>query len=157
MASKKYLDKGGLEHAWAKIKSWIQTYLSSWKTTSFGSGTYSNSGSITSSGTVKITSSSLSITKYMISTTDFNMSCYPGSVGGTMVALNIDSYAGMRIYGGSVAGAGDLQIRSSISTNGPAKALIISLKDGSIKTIALSSSFTTVSGTGESGCIVFWA
>lgn len=31
-----------MEHTWAKIKSWIQTYLGSWKTTNFGSGTYDN-------------------------------------------------------------------------------------------------------------------
>lgn len=157
MADKNYLDRGGLEHTWAKIKSWIQTYLGSWKTTNFGSGTYSNSGSITNSSTVKITSGSLSITNYMISTMQFNMSCFPGFVGGTMVALDINSYAGMRIYGGTGSGVGDLQIKSSISTNGPARALIISLKDGSITTITLSSDYTTVSGTGESGCIVFWA
>ena len=46
MANKQYLDKGGLEHAWSKIKSWIQTYLSSWKTTNFGIGTYSNYGEL---------------------------------------------------------------------------------------------------------------
>lgn len=64
MASKKYLDKGGLEHTWTKIKSWVNTQLagkansshthtysqitdlSSWKTTNFGTGTYSNNGSL---------------------------------------------------------------------------------------------------------------
>ena len=35
-----------MEHTWAKIKSWIQTYLSSWKTTNFGNGTYNNAGNI---------------------------------------------------------------------------------------------------------------
>ena len=50
MANKQYLDKGGLEHAWSKIKSWIQTYLSSWKTTNFGTGTYNNTGSIINRG-----------------------------------------------------------------------------------------------------------
>lgn len=57
MADKNYLDRGGLEHTWAKIKSWVNTQLagkanlshthtysqitdlSSWKTTNFGSGT----------------------------------------------------------------------------------------------------------------------
>ena len=42
MAEKKYLDRGGLEHAWDRIKS----YLTTWKTTNFGSGTYLNSGSL---------------------------------------------------------------------------------------------------------------
>ena len=41
MASKKYLDGGGLEHVWAKIKSYLNTWIADWKTTSFGSGTIS--------------------------------------------------------------------------------------------------------------------
>lgn len=56
MASKNYLDRGGLEHTWAKIKSWIQTYLSSWKTTNFGSGTINNTGSISNSGDLLVNS-----------------------------------------------------------------------------------------------------
>lgn len=35
---KKFLDAGGLGHAWDKIKTW----LASWKTEQFGSGTYEN-------------------------------------------------------------------------------------------------------------------
>ena len=64
MANSKYLDGGGLQRAWDRIKSWVNTQLagkanashthtysqitdlSTWKTTNFGSGTYSNNGSI---------------------------------------------------------------------------------------------------------------
>lgn len=35
---KKFLDAGGLGHAWEKIKTW----LGSWKTEQFGSGSYNN-------------------------------------------------------------------------------------------------------------------
>lgn len=35
MAESKYLDQGGVQHLWDKIKQ----YLSSWKTSNFGSGT----------------------------------------------------------------------------------------------------------------------
>lgn len=37
MAESKYLNRGGLEYLWSKVKSWINT----WKQTNFGSGTYS--------------------------------------------------------------------------------------------------------------------
>lgn len=52
MANKKYLDGGGLEHAWAKIKNWI----SLWKITSFGSGAYNNTGTITVSNNLNVAS-----------------------------------------------------------------------------------------------------
>lgn len=51
MANKQYLDKGGLERVWDRIKS----YLTTWKTTNFGSGTYTNSGSLTISSSGSVT------------------------------------------------------------------------------------------------------
>lgn len=42
MAESKYLDGGGLQRAWDRIKA----YLTTWKTTNFGSGTYQNFGII---------------------------------------------------------------------------------------------------------------
>lgn len=57
MASKKYLDQGGVSHLWDKIKSWISSYLvtsnisdlnsymDDWKATNFGSGSYTVSSS----------------------------------------------------------------------------------------------------------------
>lgn len=45
-----------MEHTWTKIKSWIQTYLGSWKTTNFGSGTISNTGSISNTGDLLVSS-----------------------------------------------------------------------------------------------------
>lgn len=46
MASKNYLDGGGLAHLWDKIKSYLTTWIADWKTTNFGNGTYENYGSI---------------------------------------------------------------------------------------------------------------
>lgn len=39
---KKFLDAGGLGHAWGKIKTW----LTSWKTEQFGSGNYTSSRNV---------------------------------------------------------------------------------------------------------------
>lgn len=50
-----------MEYTWTKIKSWIQEYLSSWKTTNFGTGTYSNTGSFSNNGTISIAQTQVNI------------------------------------------------------------------------------------------------
>lgn len=47
---KKFLDGGGLQRVWDKIKE----YLTNWKTSGFGSGTYNNTGSIENAGKIKV-------------------------------------------------------------------------------------------------------
>lgn len=42
MADSKYLDGGGLQRVWDRIKSYLNAWISGWKTTNFGSGTYDN-------------------------------------------------------------------------------------------------------------------
>lgn len=66
MASKKYLDGGGLAHLWDKIKSYLATWIADWKTTNFGTGMYSNSGSITIPSNIDVSFDSVAISTKII-------------------------------------------------------------------------------------------
>ena len=57
---------GGLEHLWAKIKDWLEGWITTWKQTNFGTGTYSNSGSITIPSNIDVSFDNVAISTKII-------------------------------------------------------------------------------------------
>ena len=175
----KYLDQGGVEHLWSKIKSWLSsnyatksalnsglsgkansshthtysqiTNLSTWKTNNFGSGTYNNSGKFAIDENVDFGAHAL-----VFGTKDFSVSANNVTLG-----VAITSYKGiaMSIYAASagtiVANQTDHKLSVLViaaDSNGNVYAGSETISAGSTSSIKITNS----SAKANNNCLIIW-
>lgn len=140
-----------MQRTWSRIKSYLNTWIASWKTTNFGSGTYNNSGNFTIDESID----------FGVHTLHFGTKAFSVSANNAALGVAITSYQGIAMsrytsaIGTLVLNQTDKNLIILViaaDNNGNVYAGSESISAGSSSSIKVKSSSASANGN----CLIIW-